>query len=864
MSYNTAFRVEFYEEPPIELGYTPALVRVLFKLPDYSGDIVDLSVDYEEPVTTETIDSNDNRFDALLPNKAEFNLIAQSYWQVQSLYAKEDQSVQVLIEMDITGTGDAYSTVFTGWLESNDTKEDYYPMPYPVKLNASDGLSLLKTRLVLDKNGKRLHGTVSLVELLRTILYNTGLDLPLQTAVNVYEQGTLADAGNRIGDKVNPALDPLFEAMIDTNSLVLDQGDLYAWDALKKVLEPFGARIAQVGGAWRVYRADECAGGWDVWNTGGDKNDTLHYHTYSSSDFSAGPSAHARKSLLRTVYIDQPVRVLTESKPITFLAPRKDGIKVEFDFGRTKSTIPGAELTDLDSTFLPVGWVRQNIANDKAFVTGAGTELDPPRLALIGSTNSHQMSGGQPHVYVDVDIDPNGPEYKKTLARTLKAEFRTQAISALLVFVYGYRFDGKYVLQSGGDWVRNAAPDQMVAVKTDNYLVIDNKKVSKPGWQSLSIPMNAVDRMYKIRICFLVGLEADPSSLTSFVELKNITLQVEQEGLNLQGYAVTIVPKNRKPDTVASLTLGDIPDVASPYTKLNTLLGRGGLATRRWYKGNALVGTDDTTGKNLVTILAEAYAKQDMAPAHTFEGDLVGRLPEGIHQILVLPDFGEVDESTPLFQVGPRSLTFSGNEIRVGASLPWLVVGEQILISGTTSNNGTYTITATNTNGSTWAFQVSQSLISETAAGGIITEIRRATPYRLQQTRQRYKIRSVVYSTTAVNTQTKAFAVDYPKTPLWKDKDGNEFPVNLDNSNVPVYPSSQETLSPRTKEILEAIKNGSVGPITGKVRPTIPGAVPNTGQSISGRLVVRNTANNTILATLLSRLRLLPSILRLP
>jgi len=82
---------------------------------------------------------------------------------------------------------------WTGYIEPDGYSEPLIATPYPVECTAYDGLGFLKDTLFLDDSGAAYTGKKTLFEILKICLLKTGLDLPINTAIDWEE--ILQEAG---------------------------------------------------------------------------------------------------------------------------------------------------------------------------------------------------------------------------------------------------------------------------------------------------------------------------------------------------------------------------------------------------------------------------------------------------------------------------------------------------------------------------------------------------------------------------------------------------------------------------------------------------------------------------------------------
>lgn len=661
MSYATRFRYDYREAYPESLGRSYRRFRVSFKFRDYSGEITELlpgASPYHESIT----DSSDTRFAPINPWKFSFDLACQAYWDAQAFYVSDDTQIQVLIEIDPTGLGTSYATHRVGYISATDLKEPYGPKPYTVSVSALDGLSLLKTRPMLDASGKRFKGQISVSHAIWAALALTGIDLPLVIGDNLYNLADMA-VGQTVDGHADPARCPLYQTFIDSERFIDSNNTTrMAWDVLKELLEPRGARLSQNKGQWWVIRGDETGGGWDV---GDDATSTsIHTRTYTSSTLSAAPTSHQSRELGIAVSRTGTTRV---HEGTTWLPQYQNGVLIKQDFGRYLSKVPGFD--PVDGTLLPVGYTANNLLTASRFVSGSGTDLDQYALTIMDA-GDEKFNQDTPYVHIKLDYGTQGREYTRFNKRTWEGEAELTNLAAAKMVFIAERDDAPYLL-TGGDWKALSQLKSADMVGILNYNVytdpITGHSVAAAGRFKYSIDLGTIDRVRALHIYYCMG-----ESLTHYDNAGNTSpetgqtsgirpkikyypgrLIVQQQGQQLDGKQETIVrPKQTVPDTTLSISVGDVPDAAYPYDRIGSTFGRHvdlNVSTSLWFYPDADILDPNPTGRNVgktqLRWLAEVRASQILQPAASWEGTLLGDLPDGIHTVVRINDLGGPDGS---------------------------------------------------------------------------------------------------------------------------------------------------------------------------------------------------------------------------
>lgn len=818
MTYTEKYFAEFREQPNKGLGLFPWLFRVSFRYPNFSGTPTELKLYHDTPAKIAKSSGENSRFAFWHPQQLDLKIRAEESLNTDDFYVRTDRDVQVVVLYDTTGSGFNYSNVaFAGWLMPIELSERYGKKPYLLSVTAACGLSTLKDRPITDKLGKRLQGYVSVSTVLRTALYNTGLDLSLITGFNLFERydlQVLAAAG-LVAGKINSNPDPLYRTQIVAEALVSDSGEtLSCYEALKKVCEPLRLRLGQANGKWICLNADEVIGGYDIWSTS--NLPWVRVRTYSSEDLASAPDSESSESisLVQAVYPDQPVRVKNEN-PILRVLGIKPGVKVVQQFGRYLNYLQNGDWSSVDNTGLPTGFVRNNISAENAFRTGSGTEADPFALILYGA-GDEKANGDTPSVRIKMEFNAGSPSNTQSFKRTLKCKFETNLIRAGKIVVIGLCDDrgandsGEYLLTKGGEWKRFPSAKERLAILT--YNANEEGTISFPGLAEINLPMNALSGLRELHVWFCVGealsLPGGGPNLGTpdnrpWVKYYPATIETERVGVNLDSMQVVITDSKRKLDADATLTLGDVP-FPLPYDRIGPFFRIDSHEpTIEWNKADAI---GEVAGKALINWTAESVARQSMQKSTVIEAKLMGRLLFGLHTALRFSDIGRTPSAQPAIGAESLTITFQKaifNFIYPEKYLPWIEVGMQISVGGFAGSNAqTYTVTGVSgLIKNPWWITVQETVTSQTITGATITDastVPDATfkPDTFQVTsKYEWDLQACEVDIGAARIMdTDQESLPMPKG-YWADKDGNLIPLSIDETNQPVNPALKTTLT---------------------------------------------------------------------
>lgn len=132
-------------------------------------------------------------------------------------------------------------------------QEEYKAPPYYVSLQATDGLPEIKNSYLIQPDGQKYYGTISLIKLVAHCLSPIKLNLPIRVACNLYA----VDMDQTDSD------DPFDQAYIDFECFYLAEKEPTLDFVLKSVLDAFGCRITQWEGRWNIVRVEEMLATYD-------------------------------------------------------------------------------------------------------------------------------------------------------------------------------------------------------------------------------------------------------------------------------------------------------------------------------------------------------------------------------------------------------------------------------------------------------------------------------------------------------------------------------------------------------------------------------------------------------------------------
>jgi len=241
-STNTTFK--FFQLTPTISGLFR--IKIRFK---YTSTIAD----------TMTIVVVLNDFDDDIGSGYEFEASPSTEWQTQeiedtfgfdkltlfALYTGGAATRELLI--DYISIIPVNEVAWSGMIAADAYEEPYMPAPYDVSFVFYDGLGKLKEIDLLNPQGDSFTGIKSQIQVLAIILAKTGLRLPINVAIDLFESKM----------NVIEGFTPLEQAFVNMDAFLKADGqpmDCYA--ALEMLLTPYCAQVFQRDNEWWIVEVD--------------------------------------------------------------------------------------------------------------------------------------------------------------------------------------------------------------------------------------------------------------------------------------------------------------------------------------------------------------------------------------------------------------------------------------------------------------------------------------------------------------------------------------------------------------------------------------------------------------------------------
>lgn len=185
-----------------------------------------------------------DKFEPIQSIQGVVRLISETESAFMEIYTNDPNLYRVNYSKDL---GSGYEQKCTLKVLPQMYEEDYKASPYYVTVNCTDALAELRSFYLIQADGQKYYGTISLIKLVSFCLSKLKLDLPIRVACNLY-----ADNMDQTDDD-----DPFDQAYIDFECFYLAEKEPKLDFVLRSVLEPFGCCIKQWENRWNIIRVDE-------------------------------------------------------------------------------------------------------------------------------------------------------------------------------------------------------------------------------------------------------------------------------------------------------------------------------------------------------------------------------------------------------------------------------------------------------------------------------------------------------------------------------------------------------------------------------------------------------------------------------
>lgn len=342
-----------------------------------------------------------------------------------------------------SSSGHIFEKLWTGKVLPFIYQEPLKKNPYYTQITAVDGLAELSNAYLIQKDGQKFYGTVSLIKLISYCLSATGLNLNIKVACNIYASGMDSTDSD----------DPLEQSYIDYECFYLASDQPSLSFVLTSILETFNCRLLQWENKWNIIRVEEVGNDYD-------------YREFNSEGDFIGNSS---ENILKDVNYPDEGAINWTSFPNIELRPGYGQIKTTYRLGLKPNIFNNGDFR-LKSTFVgpPIGYSFAintdgfTIVNSSYALTQSFEKIDDGNVALViggGEDMLSNSNGGNAY------IQSASYNVKMGSNNTIKINIRYKVEKASAIFNNTvYQIDVPYVklrvrvtygslyLQSDGSW----------------------------------------------------------------------------------------------------------------------------------------------------------------------------------------------------------------------------------------------------------------------------------------------------------------------------------------------------------------------------------------------------------------------------
>lgn len=238
-TYSPFYRLE-YDDP------VGGVTRIDISKRDYAGSVTEVNGSNAPFIRNLNGAASQNKFESVLTTSVNVGLTSQENFYFQTLYTNSPEDFRVFFYKDLVLKG-IYKVL------PNQFAEDYKAPPYYTTITAIDGLASLKDFIFLQDDGLRFNGDMRVIELIAFILRKTKILINIRVAINLYATGM----------DTTDSDDPLYQALVDTDTYYINEAQPSLDYVLRQLLEPFGARLIQENAVWNIVCVEEMRGEYD-------------------------------------------------------------------------------------------------------------------------------------------------------------------------------------------------------------------------------------------------------------------------------------------------------------------------------------------------------------------------------------------------------------------------------------------------------------------------------------------------------------------------------------------------------------------------------------------------------------------------
>jgi hypothetical protein len=217
----------------------------------YSGSVTEITGDTNSSFEVSLRGEGErDKFVALLSIDAIVQLVSITDAQFLEIYTNDPQLFRINYYKDF---GSGLELQLVSKILPNQGTEEFISTPYGISFVSSCSLPELKDYILVQDDGQKFVGTISLIKLIAHCLRFLKLELPIRVGCNLYAVDM---------DQTN-ADDPFDQAYIDFEAFYLAEEEPTLEFVLQSILEPFNARLIQWEGRWNIVRVEEMVADYD-------------------------------------------------------------------------------------------------------------------------------------------------------------------------------------------------------------------------------------------------------------------------------------------------------------------------------------------------------------------------------------------------------------------------------------------------------------------------------------------------------------------------------------------------------------------------------------------------------------------------
>jgi len=219
-------------------------IDVTYTLTFTTRPVINLTASSESPLE---ITYPNGEFDKMCPiRESKIRLkIINDVVTAEDFYTSTDTQFKIKIYINNT-------LEWVGWLDNNIITEPFLDTANEIQLSGNDGLSLLKTKKLVDSVEQQIWNKLSISNLLAVTLYHTKLELNYSTFINLYPTGSAIRVANT---QLNDIFNYVFVYSHGFLKGPRDFDDCY--EVLSKMMQSFGCTLFQARGQWYIIQTND-------------------------------------------------------------------------------------------------------------------------------------------------------------------------------------------------------------------------------------------------------------------------------------------------------------------------------------------------------------------------------------------------------------------------------------------------------------------------------------------------------------------------------------------------------------------------------------------------------------------------------